>query len=123
MPSFNRVVLVGHLTRDPELRYTPNGAAVCDASIAVNSSWKDKSGEKREEVSYFDLVIWARGAEVFSEHMRKGRAVLVEGALRQERWQTPDGSNRSKVKVHVQNFQFLGDRGAGSGSVEESGEL
>lgn len=118
MPSFNQVVLVGNLTRDPELKYTPSGAAVCEFSIAINRKWNDKAGQKREEVGYFDCTAWARTAELCAEFLKKGRPVLVNGRLTQNRWETPDGQKRSRVIVTVQNIQFLG--GKNQGAEEEA---
>lgn len=115
MSSFNRVILVGNLTRDPELRNIPSGTAVCEASIAVNRKWS-KDGEKKEEVSFFDIVVWAKGAEIFAQYMKKGKPVLVEGYLKQERWEK-DGEKKSRIRIHVENFQFLND---GGGKREEA---
>jgi single-strand DNA-binding protein len=120
MPSYNHVTLMGNLTRDPELRYTPGGTAVCDLGLAVNRRWTDKNtNEKKEEVSFLDCVVWARGAEVIAQYCKKGSSILVDGELRQERWQDKEsGANRSKIKVHIKSFQFVGgkkDNGAQQG--------
>jgi single-strand DNA-binding protein len=109
MPNVNIVVLAGHLTRDPELRYTPNGAAVCDFSLAVNRRWTDNAGQKKEDVSFIDCVAWAKTAELVSTHLKKGSAALVEGEIRQERWEdSATGGQRSRVKVNVARVTFLG---------------
>lgn len=124
MPSYNHVTLMGNLCKDPELRYLPSGVAVCDLTIAVNRRWTDKqTNQKKEEVSFIDAVVWARAAEVIAEHLKKGNPILVDGELRQERWQDKNGGgNRSKIKVHVKSFQFVGgkrdDQGAQQGATE-----
>lgn len=118
MPSFNSVTLVGNAVRDPELRYTPGGAAVCDLSIAVNRKWKDKkTGSDREEVSFIDCVFWARTAEIVAKYVEKGNPILVHGELIQERWDDPKGGGkRSRLKVQVRQVQFLGGK---KGPVEQ----
>lgn len=122
MATLNKVLLVGNLTRDPELRFTPTGAAVCEFSIAINSKRKDKaSGEFIEEVSFFDVVAWAKTAEVCAEYLKKGKSVLVEGRLKQDRWDDKQsGQKRSKVTIVAENVQFLGGRddAAGMGDHE-----
>jgi single-strand DNA-binding protein len=109
MANYNRVVLMGNLTRDPELRYTPNGSAVASFAIAVNRRYKVEN-ENREETSFFDIVFFGKRAETIAEYMKKGRPILVEGRLQQRRWETDDGQKRSKVEVVGENFQFLGGR-------------
>jgi len=109
MANYNRVILLGNLTRDPELRYTPNGSAVASFSIAVNRRYK-VDNEKREETSFFDIVFFGKPAEIIAEYMKKGRPLLVEGRLQQRRWETDDGQKRSKVEVVGENFQFMGGR-------------
>ena len=109
MANYNRVILMGNLTRDPELRYTPNGSAVASFSIAVNRRYK-VDNEKREETSFFDIVFFGKPAEIIAEYMKKGRPLLVEGRLQQRRWETDDGQKRSKVEVVGENFQFMGGR-------------
>lgn len=118
MASYNRIVLVGNLTRDPQLSYTPANTAVCKFGIATNHKWKDKEGNVREEVCFVDCTLFGKGAEVFNQYMSKGRSVLVEGRLQFQQWTTPEGDKRSKHAVMVDNFTFLGSRGddtAGSG--------
>lgn len=117
MASYNHVTLVGNLTRDPELRYTPGGAAVCEFAVAVNRKWKSRDGDQKEEVGFFDVVTWGRTAEVAAEYLKKGRPVLVAGRLTQDRWEAQDGTRRSKVKVTAEQIQFLG---AGRGSEGSS---
>lgn len=117
MASYNRIVLVGNLTRDPELSYLPSNTAVCKFGIATNRRWKDREGNDREETCFVDCVLFGRGGEVFSKYMNKGNQALVEGRLSLNRWETPDGQKRSKHEVFVENFTFLGGgRGEGGGS-------
>jgi single-strand DNA-binding protein len=113
MVTFNRVILAGNLTRDPETRFLPSGDAVTSFSIAVNSRYKAKStNEVKEEVSFFDISVFGKTAENCAEYLSKGRPVLVEGRLRQRSWET-DGVKRSKIEVVADNVQFLGGpRGA-----------
>lgn len=123
MPSYNHVVLAGNITRDPELRYTPGGTAVCDFTIAVNEKWTDKNGEKKESVSFIDCTVWQKGAEIFAQYMKKGRPVLVDGKLKQETWtDEKSGQKRSRLKVTVNNFQFLGSKEGSSSGPPESDE-
>jgi single-strand DNA-binding protein len=109
MPNFNTVVLAGHLTRDPELRYTPQGAAVCDFTIAINRKFTKKDGEKGEEVAFVDVTSWNRQAEIAAEYLKKGRPVLVSGRIVQDRWEDKDtGQKRSKLRVVAGSLHFLG---------------
>lgn len=115
MANFNKVMLMGNLTRDPELKYLPSGMAVTNLGLAVNRTWTDReSGEKREEVCFVDLEAWGRTAETMNEYLQKGRTVFIEGRLRQQRWETDDGQNRSKHVVVIDSFQFVGGRQDGS---------
>src|ERR1041385_4282360 len=118
MASFNKVILLGNLTRDPEVRYTPKGSAVCDLGLAVNRVYTLDSGEKREEVTYVDVVLWARLAEIAGEYLKKGRPVFIEGRLQLDTWDDKQsGQKRSKLRVIGENMQMLGSpRGAASGS-------
>ncbi len=111
MASYNRVILMGNLTRDPELRYTPGGTAVANFGIAINRRFKTED-EVREEVDFFDIVVWGKQAENCSEYLSKGRPVLLEGRLQQNRWETSEGQKRSKVEVVANTVQFLGSRSA-----------
>lgn len=116
MPSFNSVVLVGHLARDPELRYTGQGKAVCDFAIGVNRTYTKQSGEKVEDVAFVDITVWDRMGEACAEYLKKGRPVLVSGHLIQDRWQDEaTGQKRSKLKVVAERVQFLG-----SGSKDDA---
>jgi single-strand DNA-binding protein len=112
MATLNRALLIGNLTRDPELRYLPNGTAICELSLAVNSKRKDKaSGEYIEEVSFFDILAWAKTGENCAQYLKKGRPCLVEGHLKQDRWEDKtSGQKRSKVVIVAENVQFLGGR-------------
>ena len=114
--SVNKVMLIGNLVRDPELRYTPQGSAVCEFTLALNSNYTSKqSGQRVEEVSYIDIVAWARTAEICAEYLKKGRQVFVEGRLKQDRWESQDGKKMSKVRVTAENVQFLGAKPQGPG--------
>src|SRR5881296_1288673 len=109
MPSFNKVILVGNLTRDPELRYTANGKAIAKVTLAVNRVWTSETGEKREEVTFVDIDIFGRTAENVGQYMRKGSPMLVEGRLRLDQWDDKQtGQKRSKLGVVADNVQFLG---------------
>jgi len=115
--NLNRVLLIGNLTRDPELRYIPSGQAVTTFSIAVNRNYVSATGEKKEEVSFIRVVVWAKRAEVCNEYLRKGSPVFVEGRLQSRSWEAQDGSKRSTMEVIAQNVQFL-SRGSGKGGEE-----
>lgn len=114
--SFNRVILVGNLTRDPELRYTPSGTAVTDIGLAVNDRRKNQAGEWVEETTFVDVTLWGRTAEVASEYLSKGSSALIEGRLKLDTWET-DGQKRSKLKVIGEKLQLLGSRGGGAGNA------
>jgi single-strand DNA-binding protein len=105
--TLNKVFLIGNLTRDPELRYVPSGTAVATFDIAVNRVYTLQSGEKKEEASFFRVVVWARRAEVCAEYLTKGSPVFVEGRLRSRSWETQDGQKRSTIEVIAQSVQFL----------------
>ena len=113
MPSFNRVILVGNLTRDVELRYIPSGTAVTDISLAVNDRVK-RNDEWIDEATFVDVTLWGRTAEVAAEYLSKGSPVLIEGRLKQDRWEQ-DGQKRSKIKVVGEKLQMLSSRGSGGG--------
>lgn len=119
MASYNRVILAGNLTRDPELRYTPKGTAVAEIGIAVNRSWKDESGQMQEEVTFVDVAAYGRQAEVIGQYLKKGRPILIEGRLKLDSWDDKQtGQKRSKLRVVLESFQFLdsGNRGGGEGA-------
>lgn len=113
MASFNKVILLGNLTRDPEVRYTPKGSAVADLGVAVNRQYTLDNGEKREEVTFIDVTFWGRTAEVAGEYLKKGRPVFIEGRLQLDTWDDKQsGQKRSKLKVIGETMQMLGSRGA-----------
>lgn len=113
--NFNRVFLMGNLTRDPELRHTQSNMAVATIGLAVNRRWRDQSGEQKEETTFVDCEAWGKTAETMCSYLAKGRPVFIEGRLRLDTWQDKtSGENRSKLKVVVENFQFV-DSKAGSG--------
>lgn len=121
MASYNKVMLMGNLTRDPEVRYTPKGSAVADLAIAVNRTYTADNGEKREEVTYVDVVLWARLAELAGQYLKKGRAVFIEGRLQMDSWEDKQtGQKRTKIRVVGEVMQFLdskrdGEDGSGGG--------
>jgi single-strand DNA-binding protein len=109
MASFNKVILVGNLTRDPELRYTPKGMAIAKIGLAVNRNWTNEAGEKKEEVTFVDVDAFGRQAETLAQYMKKGSPLLVEGRLKLDQWDDKQtGQKRSKLGVVVEGFQFLG---------------
>jgi single-strand DNA-binding protein len=112
MASFNKVIIMGNLTRDPQVRYTPNQTAVTDLGLAVNRTWYDKgSQQKREEVTFVDVTLWGRQAEVAGEYLSKGRSVLIEGRLHLDSWDDKEtGQKRSKLKVVCENMTMVGGR-------------
>ena len=124
MANFNKVILAGNLTRDPELRYTPKGTAVAKLGLAVNRSWTTETGEKREEATFVDVDAFGKQAEVISQYLRKGRSLLVEGRLRLETWDDKQtGAKRSKLGVVLESFSVLdsGNREGGGGGAPQAG--
>src|SRR5204863_491198 len=120
MASFNKVILLGNLTRDPEVRYTPKGSAVCDLGIAANRVYTTDSGEKREEVTFVDVTLWGRTAEIAGEYLKKGRPVLIEGRLQMDTWDDKQtGQKRSKLKVVGESMQLLSGRPGGTAAAVE----
>ena len=103
--NVNMVIAAGHLTRDPELRYTPSGVAVCNFGLAINRQWKGKDGEEKKEVCFVDCVTWQKLAETIAEHFRKGRAIFVVGHLEFQQWEK-DGTRKSKLLINVHSFEF-----------------
>lgn len=117
MASVNKVILVGNLGKDPEVRFMPNGEAVCNFSIATTDSWKDKSGAKQERTEWHNIVMYRKLAEIAGEYLKKGRPVYVEGRLQTRKWQTKEGQDRYTTEVIADQMQMLGGRdGAGSNS-------
>jgi single-strand DNA-binding protein len=122
MASLNKVMLIGNLTRDPEVRYTPKGSAVADLAIAVNRSYQTDNGERMEEVTYVDVVVWARLAELAGQYLHKGRSVFVEGRLQMDSWEDKaTGQKRSRLRVVAENLQFLDSKGATTGTTGPRG--
>jgi single-strand DNA-binding protein len=115
MVSINRVVLVGNLTRDPELRHTPSGTAVCNLRLAVNTRRKDETGQWVDKPNYFDITVWGNQGERCAQYLSKGRPVAVDGRLEWREWETPEGNKRQAVDVVADSVQFLGSRGDGEG--------
>lgn len=116
MASVNKVLLIGNLTRDPEVRYTPKGSAVTDLGLAVNRRYTLDSGERVEETTFVDITLWGRQAEIAAQYLTKGRSVFVEGRLQLDSWEDKQtGQKRSKLRVIGENVQFLGGRGEGGG--------
>ena len=125
MASFNKVILLGNLTRDPEVRYTPKGTAVTELGMAVNRVYTAENGEKREETTFVDVTLWGRTAEIAGEYLKKGRPVFIEGRLQLDTWDDKQsGQKRSKLKVVGEGLQLLGGRpggGAGGGGGDDEG--
>ena len=121
MASVNKVILVGNLGRDPEMRFMPNGEAVCNFSIATTDSWKDKSGQKQERTEWHNIVIYRKLAEIAGEYLKKGRPVYIEGRLQTRKWQTKEGQDRLTTEIIADQMQMLGGReGGGASSSYES---
>jgi len=122
MANFNRVILAGNLTRDPELRYTPKGTAVARIGMAINRTWKTESGENKEEVTFVDIDAWGRQAEVIAQYVKKGRPLLVEGRLKLDQWEDKNTHQKqSKLKVILESFSFLDSaRGDSNGPADSA---
>ena len=121
MANFNKVILAGNLTRDPELRYTPKGTAVAKIGMAINRTWKSETGETKEEVTFVDIDAFGRQAEVIGQYLKKGRPVLIEGRLKLDSWEDKNTHQKvSKLKVVLESFSFLDSRGEGGGGGGES---
>lgn len=124
MANFNKVYLIGNLTRDPELRVTPKGTAICQFGLAVNRQFKDESGTVRDETTFVDIEAWGRQGETISKYCTKGRPLFVEGRLKFDQWEDKtSGQKRSKLKVVLEGFQFLGGRGEGGGDSAPEGNF
>jgi single-strand DNA-binding protein len=116
MANLNKVMLIGNLTRDPEIKYTPKGTAVAQLGLAINRFWSNDAGEKQEETTFVDVELWGRQAEVAGEYLKKGRPVFIEGRLRLDTWDDKtSGQKRSKIKVVGEQLQLLGSREGGGG--------
>lgn len=125
MASVNKVILVGNLGRDPEVRYMPNGEAVCNFSIATTDNWKDKNGQRQERTEWHNIVMYRKLAEIAGEYLKKGRPVYVEGRLQTRKWQTKEGQDRYTTEIIADQMQMLGGRdggGGGGGASYDGGE-
>lgn len=127
MRGFSKVVLAGNLTRDPELRTTPNGASVCSFTIAVNRNYKDASGNPQEQTSFIDCTAWGKAGEMINQYLKKGQPLLVSGRLSQHSWEDKNsGQKRSRTEVVVEDFTFIsggnGNNGGNAGAASASGE-
>ena len=119
MASINKVILIGNLGRDPEVRYSPNGNAMCNVTIATSRNWKDKtSGDKVEETEWHRVVFYDRLAEIAGEYLKKGRSVYVEGRLKTRKWQDKEGKDQYTTEIKADRMQLLGGRGGSGGDVE-----
>ena len=122
MASVNKVILVGNLGRDPELKYTPGGAAVANFTLATNEAWTDKSGEKQERTEWHRIVVWGKQAEIVGEYLRKGRQVYIEGSLQTREWNDREGNKRQTTEVRAYKVVMLGRaEGRGEASAAASG--
>ena len=120
MASVNKVILVGNLGRDPEVRFMPNGEAVCNFSIATTDSWKDKSGQKQERTEWHNIVMYRKLAEIAGEYLKKGLPVYVEGRLQTRKWQTKEGQDRYTTEIIADQMQMLGGRDGGGSNTYEA---
>ncbi len=121
MSNFNKVLLMGNLTRDPQLTYLPSETAVVDFGLAVNRKWKSREGENRDETCFVDCRMFGRRAEVINKYCKKGNPLFIEGRLTFDSWQAQDGTKRSKLKVTVENFEFIGGAsGQGARQTEQN---
>ncbi len=120
MANFNRVILLGNLTRDPELRTTPKGTSVCQFGMAVNRVYRS-GDETQEETTFVDLEAWGKQAEIISKYVSKGNPLFIEGRLKFDSWESKEGEKRSKLKVIVENMQLMGSRGDNNGGGQSSG--
>ena len=108
MASYNRVIVIGNLTKDPELKRTPSGAAVCDLRLAISESFRNKEGERIERPVFVDVVVWNQQAEVCNQYLSKGSPVFVEGRLQYDEWKSPQGESRSRLRIVASRTQFIG---------------
>jgi len=115
MANLNKVMIIGNLTRDPELKHTPSGTAVVELGMATNRKFKSATGEQKEEVCFLNLAAFGRKAEVLNEYTKKGDPLYIEGRLKFDSWETDDGQKRSKLSIVIQDFQFLSSKGKGGG--------
>lgn len=120
--DFNQAIVMGNLTRDPEMRTTPSGQNVCSFSVATNRSWQDQSGERKDSVEYHDIVAWGKLAELVNNYMKKGRKVLVVGRLQTRSWEAQDGSKRQKTEIVANDINFVDRMGEGGGDGDYSND-
>jgi single-strand DNA-binding protein len=123
MPSVNKVILLGNLGSDPEVRFMPNGEAVCNFSIATTESWKDKSGEKKEKTDWHNIVMYRKLAEIAGEYLKKGRPVYIEGRIQTRKWQTKEGQDRYTTEIIAANMQMLGGKDSASATRNNDQEF
>lgn len=116
MANFNKVILAGNLTRDPQLSYLPSNTPVVEFGLAINRRWKSQTGEQREEVCFVDCQAFARSAEVINQYLKKGQGIMIDGRLKYDQWEGKDGQKRSRLRVVVDTFQFIGGPGGGGDS-------
>src|SRR5687767_2230317 len=121
MPSVNKVIVIGNLGADPELRYTPGGQAVCDLRVATTDQWTDKAGERKEQTEWHRIVVWGKQAENCAQYLAKGRQVYVEGRLRTRQWDDKDGNKRYTTEVKADRITLLGGGGGGGGRSSGGG--
>jgi single-strand DNA-binding protein len=122
MASLNKVLLIGNLTRDPEVRYIPSGTAVAELGLAVNESFRNKEGQEVESTVFVDVVVWARQAETCAEYLSKGSPVFIEGRMQLDQWESKEGEKRSKIRVRADRVQFLGSPRRGAEFADGGGE-
>jgi single-strand DNA-binding protein len=123
MASVNKVIVLGNLGRDPELRHTAGGKAVCTLRIATNEQWQDQSGERQERTEWHSVVVWGRQAENCNQYLKKGRTVYVEGRLQTRKWQDKDGNDRYTTEIVADRVQFIGGGAAGGAGAYEGGDM
>lgn len=122
MPNLNKVMLMGNLTRDPQLSYLPSQTAVCEISIAINRRWMGQDGQQKEEVTFVECSMFGKRGEVLAKYLKKGQPIFVEGRLKLDQWEAQDGTKRSKLRVVLENFEFISARqGGGEGGGYEGG--
>ena len=119
MAFFNEVILIGNLTRDPELRRTPSNVAVCDMCVAINRKYNTGDGQERDEVCFIDIVVWAKQAESCDKYLNKGASVFVEGRLKNDNWEDKEGNKRTRLRVIAERVQFLTLKPSGSGDYKK----
>ena len=120
MVSFNKVFIIGNLTRDPELRFTPTGIPVATLRLAINSQYRDKAGERKTETCYINVVVWNKQAELVNQYLSKGRRILVEGRLQSRSWETSSGDKRSTIEIRADRIQFLDSARPSDGATAPS---